>query len=465
MIVLGAGGFAKQLLEVILQTPTFDKPVFFDNRNALEDIDLRHEFTIIRSWEEVSQYFAIDPAFVVGTGNPSDRRMLFDKAISLGGKPVSVISPKARISSQHSKIGVGVCILDDVVVESYAQIGDGVLLNLKSAVTHDCTIGDFSEVGPMVCVLGKCRVGQEVSIGAGAIVLPALTIGSKAVIAAGAVAANDVAERQVVAGVPAKTIRVNSPLVAPIQHLDRMDAIRVLVVTDNEILLSVFQQLVSKGGTHSFTYVHSHINKQPMELQRLGCTPMNIKKEVDRIISEYDIVFSLHCKQIFPEQLVNAVRCINLHPGLNPYNRGWYPQVFSIMNGLPIGATLHEMVNEVDRGPVIAQTPVTIEPWDTSRSVYNKVLSAEIDLLKIHLPSILANTYTATATEAGNYNGIADFNALCPIDLNEKGTFGEFIDRLRALTHPPFRNAYFMAQNGQKVYVNLELSQEDGTKA
>lgn len=464
MIVLGAGGFAKQLLEVILQTPTFDRPIFFDDKNALESIDLRHEFSILRSWEEVAEHFAHNPEFVVGTGNPSDRKMLFEKAIGLGGKPLSVVSHRARISSQHTRIGIGVCILDDVVIESFAQIGDGVLLNLKSAVTHDCIVGDFSEIGPMACVLGKCHIGQEVSIGAGAIVLPSLTINSKAVVAAGAVVVEDVAAQHVVAGTPAKRIQAKSPMLTPLMPILEATPNRILVVTDNEVLLTAFQELMSGAHPHSITYVHSHTNANPQHLQRRGCTPLNVKKEVESILSGYDMVFSLHCKQIFPEKLVNGVKCINLHPGLNPFNRGWYPQVFSIVNGLPAGATIHEMVNEVDRGPVIAQMQVPIKPWDTSLSVYQKVMEAEVELLKVHLPSILAGTYSAAPTEDGNYNSISDFKALCPIDLNEKGTFGEFIDRLRALSHPPFRNAHFVTAEGKKVFLNLELFPDNAPK-
>jgi methionyl-tRNA formyltransferase len=66
------------------------------------------------------------------------------------------------------------------------------------------------------------------------------------------------------------------------------------------------------------------------------------------IIEKYQLVFSLHCKQIFPSELISNVKCINVHPGYNPLNRGWYPQVFSIIYDLPIGATIHEIDEVVD---------------------------------------------------------------------------------------------------------------------
>ena len=63
--------------------------------------------------------------------------------------------------------------------------------------------------------------------------------------------------------------------------------------------------------------------------------------------------------------------------------------------------------------------------------------------------------------DEGNINYKADFDALCPIDLNEPATYGAVIDRLRALTHAPYQNAYFVDTDGKKVYVGITLRKED----
>jgi methionyl-tRNA formyltransferase len=76
------------------------------------------------------------------------------------------------------------------------------------------------------------------------------------------------------------------------------------------------------------------------------------------------------------------MRCINIHPGLNPYNRGWYPQVFAINNGLPHGATIHEMDDKIDHGDIIYQKSVDIKLSDTSKTLYERVLDTEIFLFK-----------------------------------------------------------------------------------
>ena len=56
-------------------------------------------------------------------------------------------------------------------------------------------------------VMKKIVIEDNVWLGAGAIVLPGVRIGQNAVIGSGAVVTRDVPESDIVAGVPAKSIR------------------------------------------------------------------------------------------------------------------------------------------------------------------------------------------------------------------------------------------------------------------
>jgi acyl-[acyl carrier protein]--UDP-N-acetylglucosamine O-acyltransferase len=57
-----------------------------------------------------------------------------------------------------------------------------------------------------VDAVGKIDIGDKVFIGYGAIVLPNVTISSNAIVGAGAVVTKDVAEGDIVAGVPARPV-------------------------------------------------------------------------------------------------------------------------------------------------------------------------------------------------------------------------------------------------------------------
>lgn len=244
---------------------------------------------------------------------------------------------------------------------------------------------------------------------------------------------------------------------------------RVLIVSDNEVILSAFVRLLeskpelSKGRTFAFVCGPKHDALIGKSFGAYKIQPLDMKTEYSSILDAYDVVISAHSKQIFPAGLVNGIKCINIHPGYNPFNRGWYPQAFSIMNGLPLGATIHEIDEKLDHGKIIAQERVEVNSWDTSLTAYEKVQEKELELMNQHLLDILEGTYSAsTPKDEGNLNLKKDFEALREINLDEKVTYKDAINRLRALTHGSFKNAYFIdPQTGVRVWIRVELERDE----
>ncbi|RYE14377.1 MAG: dTDP-4-amino-4,6-dideoxyglucose formyltransferase [Sphingobacteriaceae bacterium] len=239
---------------------------------------------------------------------------------------------------------------------------------------------------------------------------------------------------------------------------------RTLVITDNAFLLKEFVSIIDKLQLINLSDFHYMCSPNNKILVEQGCKEINLKHEWLNIIPGYfDLVISLHCKQLFPKDMVSSVRCVNIHPGYNPYNRGWYPQVFSILNKLPLGATIHVIDAELDHGPIIAQKQIEVLSTDTSFTAYNRVLGAELVLITEHIKSILINNYVAKPSiDEGNLNLKKDFNVLLKIDLDETVRVGDFIDRLRALTHGEYNNAYFEDENGDFLRHNEEDTREYG---
>lgn len=185
----------------------------------------------------------------------------------------------------------------------------------------------------------------------------------------------------------------------------------------------------------------------------------------DEWMEQFDVGISAHCKQIFPEILIDRVRCYNIHPGFNPYNRGWFPQVFSILNKKKCGVTIHEMDAEIDHGRIIARKEFAIDDSATSGDVYQCLLDLEMDLFDRVLPGILENTYKSFPPEDdGNYNSITDYKNRRQIDTDSVVTMGEAIDFLRAMTHAPYKNAFFYDSKGAKVFIEVVLTPEENPK-
>lgn len=243
---------------------------------------------------------------------------------------------------------------------------------------------------------------------------------------------------------------------------------KILVISDNLFLCKEFEKIIKIVELPNFIWDFSI---SPFSDHKLFSDSLdnnvsirNLKNEghVNEICEIYDIVFSVHCKQIFPENLVSNVKCINIHPGYNPINRGWYPQVFSIIKDNPIGATIHEIDKELDHGPIIDRALVKKNIWDTSLSLYNKVVALEIDLIRKNIKNIVSNLYETEKPETeGCLYLKKDFKDLCEIKLEELQTVGETINRLRALTHGDYKNAFFIdPETGKKIFISVELTLE-----
>lgn len=241
---------------------------------------------------------------------------------------------------------------------------------------------------------------------------------------------------------------------------------RVMVLTDNQFIYNSFRKLVQQEQFNdtAFDFFFSEANKAfTIRYPDSDFQPINLKKSLDEILNRYQLVLSLHCKQLFPAKLVNQVRCVNVHPGFNPYNRGWFPQVFSIVNKLPVGVTIHEMDEQLDHGGIIVQHEIEILPWETSYDVYKKIQYAEVRVIGDSLRDILDNNYEAKAPSSeGNINLKKDFNALCEIDLDKSVTFREAIDYFRATSFAGHKNAYFYDDYGRKIFIEIKMEVENG---
>ena len=239
-----------------------------------------------------------------------------------------------------------------------------------------------------------------------------------------------------------------------------------LIITDNLFLAGKFKEIAeSKRFPSKFEYSISPFSDKEIFENQIGtvlCFDLRKKDHTDYILNHYDIIFSIHCKQIFPPELVDNIKCINVHPGYNPINRGWYPQVFAIINNTPVGATIHEIDNKLDNGAIIAREFVEQYAWDTSKDLYDRVLQKEIKLLDDFIVSIINNDYKTTQPEReGTLFLKKDFNQLCKINPDKQLSFGEAINILRALSHGDFENAYFIDEkSGKKVFLKLSLRPE-----
>ena len=240
---------------------------------------------------------------------------------------------------------------------------------------------------------------------------------------------------------------------------------KVCIITDNLYIYNHFRDLLQRKPQQAeFDFYYATWNHAFRDLfgEDGGMKPIRLRDQGDEFFNAYDLFISLHCKQLFPDKMVQEHTCINVHPGLNPYNRGWFPQVFGIMNRMPIGVTIHLMDTELDHGPIIYQKQLHLGAEETSKDVYERILATEMELIEEHLEDLLTGNYTTKPMPfEGNINYKEDFEALREIDLNKQATYGEVIDFLRAMTHAPYNNAYFLDEDGKRIYIGVTMKKEE----
>lgn len=213
MLIVGAKGFAKEVLEILHQQNQIEHLVFYDDVNTDAPEKLFGQFPILKSTAAAANYFStIDNRFTIGIGNPILRKQLKDKFCSLGGVFVSTISNAATLGSYGVTIGEGTNILPGAILSNDTQIGEGCILYYNVIITHDCRIGDFVEISPSAIVLGRCSIGSYTQIGANATILPDVIIGKNVIIGAGSVVTKNVPDNSLVVGVPAILKKHLAPL-------------------------------------------------------------------------------------------------------------------------------------------------------------------------------------------------------------------------------------------------------------
>lgn len=243
---------------------------------------------------------------------------------------------------------------------------------------------------------------------------------------------------------------------------------KILIISDNIYLCGELKRIfILYIDEYDFVFSispYSNLKEFSNQLnEKVFVFDLKQENDIENISTNFNMVISIHCKQLFPKKLFSKVKCINIHPGYNPINRGWYPQVFAIINNLPVGATIHEIDEQIDHGNIIARSFVKKEISDTSKTLYDKIIKKEIELVKDNLDAILKGTYkTFLPEEEGQLYLKKDFRKLCALNLDEVGTYSQFINKLRALTHGDLKNAYFIdSESGKKIYVSINLNAEE----
>ena len=206
MLIIGAKGLAKEVLEILHQRNELENIHFYDDVTANFPDYLYGSFPVLKKMDSVLELFKKDNRFIIGIGNPKLRFQMYDSFKTEGGSLISAISPLAQSGHYGTTIGVGAIVMAGTVITNDVTIGINCLINPNCTISHDTVIGDFVEISPGVQITGHCQIGDYCNIGTNAILLPKIKLGNWVTVGAGAVVNKNVTEGRTVVGVPAKEL-------------------------------------------------------------------------------------------------------------------------------------------------------------------------------------------------------------------------------------------------------------------
>lgn len=207
MLVFGAKGLGKEVLDICIQDERFADVSFYDDISTDLPAMLYDKYHILRHIDEAANYFrSVDNRFVIGIGGPKLRELAYNKFSEIGGVPQTIISDRSYVGT-FAQLEAGVNVMVNSVITNDARIGKGCLINQMASISHDVVLGDFVEVCPAVAIAGNCKIGNYVFLGTNCTILPNVKIGNNVIVGAGTVVISDVPDNCTVVGVPGRIIK------------------------------------------------------------------------------------------------------------------------------------------------------------------------------------------------------------------------------------------------------------------
>ncbi len=208
LIVVGAGGFGREVIDVVdamhaAGSANFEIGVVDDYPTAENLARLEARGVPYRG--TIAEFLAGAPEgwYVVGIGSPGARQRVTAVFDAAGLRPATLVHPSATMGYGVT-VGAGSVICAGVRLTTNIALGPHVHLNLNATVGHDTTIGDFVSANPLASISGDCIIEPGVLIGVAGVILNGLTVGAGATVGGCACVVKDVPPGATVKGVPAR---------------------------------------------------------------------------------------------------------------------------------------------------------------------------------------------------------------------------------------------------------------------
>ncbi len=212
ILIYGAGGFAREVLQVIVDInsikPTW-RPVGFyvdphiDASERIRDLPVIKDPDWINTHQEVS--------LVLAVGSSAGRHQIASRLLQSRPRAfATLVHPRSWIGARVT-IGPGTIVCAGALITTDITIGSHVHINIGCTIGHDALIEDYVTLNPSVNISGNVTLREGCDVGTGSIAIPHVQVGGWSVVGAGTVLIKSMEANSTIVGSPGRVLKTRSP--------------------------------------------------------------------------------------------------------------------------------------------------------------------------------------------------------------------------------------------------------------
>ena len=153
LLILGAGGYGKTVLDVAQQLGCYESIDFLDD----------NQIGVLGKCEEYASFADAQTEVYPAFGN-NEARMRWIRILQEAGMSIpTLVHPRAYVSPT-ARLGVGAVVLPMAVVNTGVQVGNGCIVNIGALVDHDSILEDGVHLAPGAIVKAENRIPEKMKV-------------------------------------------------------------------------------------------------------------------------------------------------------------------------------------------------------------------------------------------------------------------------------------------------------------
>lgn len=241
------------------------------------------------------------------------------------------------------------------------------------------------------------------------------------------------------------------------------------IITQNEIeITGIVINSANKRSSTYFNLVKSILLQFNQNIPVISYEDIaNNFLKTEEILHNSDYGISALFGHVLPQTVLENIDCeiINLHPSLLPIGRGADPIPWSIIGQQKQGITIHIIDSGLDTGGILSQKEFSTNIGMNSGEIYELATNLLFKELEDIFPSWINKSIKVSKQSefSGSIHKSEELENMRVINLDEVGTFGEFLRKLQALTFSDGRKPSFIDESDRlwQIDISVTLQEEE----